>query len=71
MLVEVLKICHTRKTKADHAKMSNARITLANIDYIILDTYNTNGGWVVRKMRSKYVNKIIANFPIIYQKYKV
>ncbi len=35
------------------------------------DTYNTNEGWVVKKMRSKYVNRIVVILPIIYQKDKV
>jgi hypothetical protein len=35
------------------------------------DTYNTNEGWVVKKMKSKYANKIVAILLIIYQKDKV
>jgi hypothetical protein len=31
--------------------MSNAKVTLVNIADTILDTYNTNEGWVVKKMR--------------------
>jgi hypothetical protein len=37
----------------------------------VLDTYNTNEGWVVKKMRLEYVNRIVAILPIIYQKDKV
>jgi hypothetical protein len=33
--------------------MSDARITLAVRTDGILDTYNTNDGWVMKKMRSK------------------
>ncbi len=31
LLAEVFKICHTCEIKADQAKMSNARVVLANI----------------------------------------
>jgi DNA replicative helicase MCM subunit Mcm2 (Cdc46/Mcm family) len=51
--------------------MSNARVALAKIANRITNTHNTNEGWVVKKMRSKYVNRIIAILPIIYQKDKV
>jgi hypothetical protein len=44
---------------------------LADIPNRILDIYNTNERWVVKKMRSKYVNKIVAILPIIYSKDKV
>jgi hypothetical protein len=66
MLVEVFKICHTWETKVNHVEMLNARVALANIADRVLDTYNTNERWVIRKMRSEYIKKIIANFPIIY-----
>jgi hypothetical protein len=33
--------------------MSDATLTLVDIANKILDTYNTNEGWVVKKMRSK------------------
>jgi hypothetical protein len=46
--------------------MFNAKVALAEIIHRIPDTYNTNEGWVVKKMRSKYVNIIVAIFPIIY-----
>ncbi len=46
--------------------MSNAKIALSDIVDRILDTYNTNEGWVVKKMRSKYVNRIVAILPITY-----
>jgi hypothetical protein len=51
--------------------MFDARITLANIANRILDTYNTNEGWVVKKMRLKYAIKIAVILPIIYRKNKV
>jgi hypothetical protein len=51
--------------------MPNARVTLTNITHRVPNTYNTNEGWVVRKMKSKYVNIIVAIFPIIYLKNKV
>ncbi len=51
--------------------MSNVRITLVDIADRVHDTYNTNEGWVVKKMRSEYVNIIVAILPIIYQKDKV
>jgi hypothetical protein len=60
-LAEVFLICHTRETKANHAKMLDVRVALANIVDRVLDTYNTNERWVVNKMKSKY-----ANLPIIY-----
>jgi hypothetical protein len=71
MLVDVFKIYHTEETKADQVEMLDAKVALANIADKVLDTYNTNEEWVVKNMRSKYVNIIIANFPIIYQKDKV
>jgi len=37
----------------------------------VLDTYNTNENWVVKKMKSEYANKIVAILSIIYQKDKV
>jgi len=71
MLVEVFRICHIGETKVDQAKMSNAKITLAEISNRVLDTYNTNEGWVLKKMRSKYADRIATILPIIYQKDKV
>jgi hypothetical protein len=70
VLVEVFKICHTKETNANHVEMSNARVTLVDIANRVPNTYNTNERWVVKKMRSKYVNKIVAILPIIYQKDK-
>jgi hypothetical protein len=46
--------------------MFNAIITLIDIADRILDIYNTNEGWVVKKMRSKYANIIVVILPIIY-----
>jgi hypothetical protein len=51
--------------------MSNARITLVDITDRILDTYNTNERWVVKKKKLEYVDRIVAILPIIYQKDKV
>jgi hypothetical protein len=51
--------------------MFNVRVALANIANRILDIYNTNEGWVVKKMRSEYVNRIAVILPIIYKKKKV
>jgi hypothetical protein len=48
--------------------MSNAIIALANK---VLVTYNTDQGWVVKKMKLEYVNRIVAILLIIYQKDKV
>jgi hypothetical protein len=42
--------------------MSNAKVALVDIADKVLDTYNTNERWVVKKMRSKYANRIIANY---------
>ncbi len=46
--------------------MSNAKVALAKIVNRILDTNNTNEGWVVKKMRLEYPNRIIAILLIIY-----
>jgi len=51
--------------------MSDVRIALAEITDRILDIYNTNERWVVKKMRSRYANRFAAIMPIIYQKDKV
>ncbi len=51
--------------------MSNAKVTLKDIKDRVLDTYNTNERWVVKKMRSEYANRIVAILLIIYQKDKV
>jgi hypothetical protein len=51
--------------------MSNVRVALANITDKVPNTYNTNEGWVVKKMRSEYANKTVAILSIIYQKDKV
>ncbi len=48
--------------------MSNARVALENITNRVLDIDNTNEGWVVKKMRLKYVNKIAVILPVIYKK---
>ncbi len=71
LLTKVFKIYHTSEAEVDQAEMSNVRIALTNIANKVLDTYNTNERWVVQKMKPKYVNRILAILPIIYQKYKV
>jgi hypothetical protein len=50
LLVEVSKIYQTRKTKTDQVEMLDAIVALANIANRVPDTYNTNEGWVVKKM---------------------
>jgi hypothetical protein len=71
MLVEVFRICHTTVTEADQVEMSDAKVALAKIANRVINTYNTNEGWVVKNMRSKYANIIVTIWPIIYQKDKV
>jgi hypothetical protein len=71
VLAKVFRIYHTREIEADWAEMSNVRITLVEITNIIPNTYNSNEGWVVKKMRSKYANRIATILPIIYHKDKV
>jgi hypothetical protein len=51
--------------------MSNVKVALTDIVDRVLDTYNTNEGWVVKKMKPKYVNRVAMILPIIYQKDKV
>jgi hypothetical protein len=46
--------------------MFDARVTLVEIANKVLDTYNTNEGWVVKKMKSEYANRIATILPIIY-----
>jgi hypothetical protein len=46
--------------------MSNARVALVDIANKVPNTYNTNEGWVVKKMRLEYANRIVAILPIIY-----
>jgi hypothetical protein len=51
--------------------MSNAKVTLVEIADRIPNIYNINERWVVKKMKSEYVNRIVAILPIIYQKDKL
>jgi hypothetical protein len=51
--------------------MSNAKVSLAEIVYRVLDIYNINEGWVVNKMKSKCVNRSVTILPVIYQKDKL
>jgi hypothetical protein len=46
--------------------MFDAKVALVEIINRLPNTYNTNEGWVVKKMRSKFVNRIVAIMPIIY-----
>jgi hypothetical protein len=69
--VEVFLICHLGDIEANKMKMSNVKEALVDIANKVQDTYNTNEGWVVKKMRLEYVNRIVAIFPIIYQKNNV
>jgi hypothetical protein len=51
--------------------MSDARVAFTEIANRVLDTYNTNKRLVVKKMKSKYANIIVALLPNIYYKDKV
>jgi hypothetical protein len=51
--------------------MSNARVALAYITDRVPNTYNTNEGWVVKKMKLKYAKRIATILSMIYQKDKV
>jgi len=51
--------------------MFDAKVALAKIANRVPNTNNTNEGWVVKKMRLEYANRIVAILPIIYQKDKV
>ncbi len=51
--------------------MCDAIVALIGISIMSPNTYNTNGGWVVRKMKSKYANRIVVILPTIYQKDKL
>jgi hypothetical protein len=46
--------------------MSDAKVALVDITYWILDIYNTNEGWVVKKIILEYANRIVVILPIIY-----
>jgi hypothetical protein len=46
--------------------MFDAKVALADITYSVPNIYNTNEKWVVKTMRSKHANRIIAILPIIY-----
>jgi hypothetical protein len=65
-VAQVFRIYHIRKIEADQAKMFNARIKLVEIVDRIPYTYNTNEGWVVKKMMSKCANRIAPILLIIY-----
>jgi hypothetical protein len=59
VLVEVFKIYHIGKIEVDQAKMFDARVTLADITNKVLDIYNNNEGWVVKKMRSSMLIELL------------
>jgi hypothetical protein len=65
-MVEVLKICHTGEIEANQVEMSNAKVALVDISNRVPNTYNTSEGWVEKKMKLKYANRIVAILPIIY-----
>jgi hypothetical protein len=46
--------------------MLDVRVALVDIANKTPNTYNINERWVVKKIISKYVNKIVAILPIIY-----
>jgi len=46
--------------------MSSAKIALTNITDKVPNSYNTNEGLVVKKMKPEYVNRIVTILPIIY-----
>jgi hypothetical protein len=49
----------------------DVKVTLADLVDRVPNTYNTNEGWIVRKMKLEYGNRITTILPIIYQKDKV
>ncbi len=51
--------------------MLNVKVAMANIVDKVSNIYNANEGWVVKKMKPKYANRIPTILPIIYQKDKV
>ncbi len=51
--------------------MFDAIVALANIANRVLNTYNNNERWVVKKVRLKYANRIVAILLIVYKKDKV
>jgi hypothetical protein len=46
----------------------DARVAMVNIADKVLDTYNTNEGWVVKKMKPEYVNRIVTICPLFIKK---
>jgi hypothetical protein len=48
--------------------MLNVTIALADIIDKVPNSCNINDGWVVKKMKLEYVNRIVTILPIIYQK---
>jgi hypothetical protein len=66
LLTKVCLICHIGEIEANQAKMSDAKVALANIADRVPNTYNTNERWVVKKMKLEYANIIVIILPIIY-----
>jgi hypothetical protein len=48
------------------ALIRSITVALVDITDTVLDAYNTNERWVVKKMKPEYVNMIVAIMPIIY-----
>ncbi len=71
LLAKVFKINHTWEIEANQVEMLDAKVELVDTANRIPNIYNSNEGWVVNKMRSKYANRIAAILSIIYQKNKV
>jgi len=46
--------------------MFDAIVALVDITYRIFDIYNSNERWVVKKMKSKYADRIVVILTIIY-----
>ncbi len=64
MLEEVFRSYHTGEIEANQAKMSDAIVALAKIIDRVLDTYNTNEGGVVKKMRFGMVIELLLFYQL-------
>jgi hypothetical protein len=51
--------------------MFDGKVALANIINRVPNIHNTNEGWVVKKMKLEYANRIVSILSITYQKDKV
>ncbi len=56
---------------ANKVKALYAKVALVNITNKVLNIYNTNERWAVKKMKLEYVIRIVAILPIIHKKNKV